>query len=1278
LASGTRYYPEKFCIISGIGGAFSPTLGAIDLDLRIGSATITHPFQICPPGLEIDFDGILGMDMLSRGAVLNFEESTLDFPGPGTRVPLITIPLEPILQCKPLPCNFEQNPDLDLPLDKTENPSGSTDAVALPPEKPEFKTGNIDTVALLPGKPDILSENTSGPLLPPVNLVYVPLNLDEPRLSTCTNQPFVPPNKIAAVEALPLEKSENKTESLSGTFSAHAAAQLTSKQTQVEIAPENPRNQPSEPSWSPEIPIEGSAERGELVPEPALEDEVANLENLPSYSVMISRTAEFKSHPPDPPDSELRAERLLEALNLDGLNTDELNSVLEILMEFHDVFHLEGDPLTCTPTTQHRIEVTSGKPIYIRQYRTPYKVQEEVARQVDELIEGGLVQPSKSPYNFPLLLVPKKPGPDGEKKYRLVVDFRRLNDVTEADAFPLPNINEILDKVGGANYWSTYDLKAGFHQIEVAPEHRHLLAFQGPGAHLEYVRMPFGLKNAPATMQRLMNSVLSGNPEGGEPMPQLKAFVFMDDIVQYASSVAEMAQNMRSMLELFRLHNLKIQPEKCQLFRQEISFLGHRVTKGKIQPCPEKIEAIGRFPRPKDPKDVKSLLGMVGYYRRFVPNFAHHQEPLTQLTRKDAPFTWTAECERSYHFFKTCLASQPILRQYDPSRPIFLSTDASAYAIGGVLSQPYSEAEIPAPLDGEKATGGLDLPVAYASRILNKAERNYSTFERELLGVLWSLEHFHQYTYLNPVVVYTDHKPLVSIPRTQLQGSDRLVRWRLRLAAYDYSIQYKPGKENVCADALSRLVEDRREELRLFYLHSGPRPRSDFIRVARMKARATETFLPETESETDDSDESEHEESDTSEVNPRVFALTRAQQKVLNAQSKPSSDEDAIEEDEEPGQVIEGASSIKPDPLYPLPEFVLDSERQRAIIAEYHDSAVGGHQGVKRTHDRIKPLFRWPRMVKTIDAYIRSCEKCQKNKNLRKTKMPMAIVTPATSPFDRVYLDIVGGKGSLPTTGNGNRYILTFQDDLSKFSEAIAIPTQDADTVARAFVSKVILRHGTPRSLLTDQGANFLSELFRAVCKLLKIKKLQTTPYHPQTNGALERSHKGLAEYLRSYVNSDQNDWDEWIDYAMFTYNSTPHTVTGFAPFELLYGRKPELPSSLTKNPEPLYNYDDFCQELRNRLQTAHAIARAKISKSKLSNKAYYDEHARPQTYNVGDWVLMKRMFRENKLSSLYEGPYKVTAVNSPVTCTIRKKRKEVKVHFNMLIPYHERGPDSE
>lgn len=238
----------------------------------------------------------------------------------------------------------------------------------------------------------------------------------------------------------------------------------------------------------------------------------------------------------------------------------------------------------------------------------------------------------------------------------------------------------------------------------------------------------------------------------------------------------------------------------------------------------------------------------------------------------------------------------------------------------------------------------------------------------------------------------------------------------------------------------------------------------------------------------------------------------------------------------------------------------------------------------------------------------------------KKAKVPLVITDTPTMPFEKCALDIVG---PLTVTTQGNKYLLTFQDSLTKFSEAIPIPNQEANTISKEFITKIVPKHGIPEKILIAQGTNFLSEIFRNTCKLLKINKIQTTAYHPESNGALERSHRTLTEYLRHYINKDQTNWDEWIPFAMFTYNTTPHTATGYTPFELIYGRQAELPTALTKPPKPTYNYDDYALEMRERIRATNQQAREHLKDDKIKAKTHYDKGTEVTQFRVGDKVLV-------------------------------------------------------
>jgi hypothetical protein len=512
------------------------------------------------------------------------------------------------------------------------------------------------------------------------------------------------------------------------------------------------------------------------------------------------------------------------------------------------------------------------------------------------------------------------------------------------------------------------------------------------------------------------------------------------------------------------------------------------------------VEVIENFPRPENEKQLKSFLGMIGYYRRFIPRFSKIAAPLHALFRKNAEYVWTTEQENAFQHLKAKLTSQPILQYPDFTKEFILTTDASNLGLGAVLSQ---------------GDIGRDLSIAYASRNLNSAERNYTTSEKELLAIVWGVKHFRPYLYGKKFKIASDHKPLTWIMNVKDPGS-RLLRWRIQLEEYDYEIIYKKGAQNTNADALSR----------------------------------------------------------------------------INTLIKEESEE-----------VTEN----------------IGEDKKKQILYEYHDAPLGGHRGMNKTYIAIEIRFSWPNMKKEIEEYVKRCKSCQMNKLLSpKGRAPMEITTTAEHPFEKCSLDIVG---PLPETEKGNKYILTFQDDLSKLVMGIPIPQQDAETTAREFVINLILKMGTPKQILTDQGANFLSEIFKNVCKLLRIKKLRTTAFRPESNGGLERSHRVLAEYLRHYINQDQTNWDEWVPYAMYVYNTTVHTATGYTPFELVYSFQSILPSTLQETPNPQYNYDSYIVELKSRLQTAHEVARKKLVDKKQKSKEYYDNKAEEFKLHVGDKV---------------------------------------------------------
>ncbi|XP_076546690.1 uncharacterized protein LOC143305763 [Osmia lignaria lignaria] len=476
---------------------------------------------------------------------------------------------------------------------------------------------------------------------------------------------------------------------------------------------------------------------------------------------------------------ENRATRIRNLLRTDHLNAEERKHVFNIVDEFSDRFYLPGDKLGEVPNFYHSIHTTDDVPINTRQYRYPPVHQDEIQRQVKALLLQGVIQPSSSPYNSPLWIVPKKPDAKGNKRWRMVIDFRALNEKTLSDKFPLPNITEILDKLGGAKYFTIFDIANGFHQVQMDPKDCPKTAFTTPDGHFEFVRMPFGLKNAPPTFQRLMNQVISGLEN---------AHVFIDDMVVFSSSLREHEIKVKKLLNRLREFGLTLQIDKCEFLRKEVTYLGHILTENGVKPDPRKLQAVKEFPIPKTQKNVQQFLGLTGYYRRFIKDYSIKSKPLVQLLGKGIRFKWTEDQQKSFENLRDELCTQPILQYPDFNRPFIVTTDASDYAIGAVLSQ------------GEI---GNDLPIAYASRTLNKAERNYSATEKECLAMVYAVQYFRPYLYGTKFTLVTDHRPLVWLHSVK-DPTSRLMKWRLRLLEYEYQVIHKAGKTNKNADALSR------------------------------------------------------------------------------------------------------------------------------------------------------------------------------------------------------------------------------------------------------------------------------------------------------------------------------------------------------------------------------------------------------------------------------------------------------------------------------------------
>lgn len=420
-----------------------------------------------------------------------------------------------------------------------------------------------------------------------------------------------------------------------------------------------------------------------------------------------------------------RMDRLFSIL---GKQTSEpfRQELLKLCENYLDIFALEDESVSVNNFYTQRLAMKDNEPVYIRQYKQPPALRSEIDKQVEKLIRDDIIEPSVSPYNNPILLVPKKS--DSDKKWRLVVDFRKLNEKLIPDKFPIPRIDDIFDQLAQARFFSVIDLSSGFHQIELEQESRKYTSISTPRGQFQYKRLPFGLNVAPNSFSRMMSIAFSA------AIPD-RAFLYLDDLICVSPTVSSHFDNLRFLFDICRKRNLKLNPNKSHFFQEEVTYLGHRLTRDGIKPDPSKDETIRDYPVPTSADECKRFVAFCNYYRKFIENFSLIVKPLNALMKKNVPFIWTLECETSFRLLKSKLLNPPVLMYPNFKKPFILTTDASKHGCGACLSQ----------VD----TSGDERAICFASRVFTQGERNKPVMEQELCALHWAVVHFRPYLYGN-------------------------------------------------------------------------------------------------------------------------------------------------------------------------------------------------------------------------------------------------------------------------------------------------------------------------------------------------------------------------------------------------------------------------------------------------------------------------------------------------------------------------------------------------
>lgn len=890
------------------------------------------------------------------------------------------------------------------------------------------------------------------------------------------------------------------------------------------------------------------------------------------------------------------------------LSDQEKDELSKLQNEYRDVLTKRIGKARTTP---YKLRIKGNpEPIRCRPFQMNPERLGAARKIIDELLDQGIIQKSNSEWGANSFLVEKR-----EKgKFRLVVNYKKLNQHIEFDSYPCPVVDTMFQHMKDGRIFSSLDLSQSFHQIPLHPDSIKYTTFNTCFGSYSWNRLPMGIKIGSQALSRFVDEVLGD-------LKYSCVLNFVDDIVIWSKDVQSHMRDLREVLTRLRNSGLTVNPDKVSLAKKGVRFLGHIVTDGKLLIDDSRIEPIANYPVPKTLKQVQRFVGMCGFYAKFIKDFSRVCAPLNNLKRKGVKFRWTPETQKSFETLKMALISPPVLHLPDYDREFFVSSDASEKSIGAVLEQKYL---------------GKSVPVAYASRTLTGSELQYGVYRKEFLAAIFACERFRPILLDRKFTLRTDCQAIAYVMNSDKE-TGQMARWKLRLSTFNCDVVHARASENVVGDALSRMFEG-----------------------------------------TDESDKPKAEESNNSGEECNILQFYPECFQSIGKKQREDPNLSPIIQQLESGAQVQNFSlrnnilKYRKNARCP-PKIVVPQAMREMIIKYYHESVFSAHWGIHKTVAKITKLFTWENMFQEIKHFVRSCDLCQLSKPSQNQKIGLMASKVPEKPFERLHIDFFG---PLTRSASGNSYILTAIDSFSKFVFLTPLRKATAESTIKALKDRIFAQYGLPECIVSDNGSQFTAEMFKSFLYGLGIKHITTSVAHPNPNQA-ERTHRNLRQILKIYHSCTQNKWDENLAYLSIAFNSAQSEATGVTPAYAFTGREFSHPLQLLWNlddedvPQGVQT-EERVRKIAEQLKRTHQKTKAQYDRNRRASPYSVGDKVMYKRFVPSN----KAKKISNKLTQIWRGPFTIIQVVNEVNIKIQldSDPEQVRVvHVSQVKKYYER-----